>query len=35
MNLQIEPVLEKFVKDDEIKEIPQTSPLLARLNKSN
>ena len=29
MNLQIEPVLEKFVKDDEIKEIAETSPVLS------
>ena len=29
MNFQIEPVLEKFVKDDEIKEVAESSPILS------
>ena len=29
MNLQIEPVLEKFVKDDEIKEVAESNPISA------
>ena len=27
MNFQIEPVLEKFVKDDEIKEVSESNPI--------